>query len=348
MPSNLQHSKLQDVYQSSQICEKLKPYDTVGGEYKLIYRSDNDSNLACYTFVFTKNHVVPATSRKAESFKHKEEYGVDLRTILPCSTISIQTTLRIFLVADEELIVPHDINRVIKRVEQALTKVGSGAMSTEPSLREDLEAVCDELKTVKEKAGSVKRVMPSELGVNTYLLEQLKESLSNTNIALDTPNCGMLVTRSSTSIPDLVMYHRANFCYKDVIRGAVVRVSAPTGSEQEDYETHVMGMMVGDLKPEKPERDLVQLTANMEKLAGELAIRALRKGDIFCKVVIYGLLFTFRDNITQVGRLEMDFLKCMTSASWTKPLTESEAPFDECLSRLVHLMEHPSAILTIT
>ena len=70
--------------------------------------------------------------------------------------------------------------------------------------------------------------------------------------------------------------------------------------------------------------------ARMEKVAAELAYKAARRGKIFSKIVIYGLLVDITTGDTTVGKLIMNFLEAQSTITWSRDTHH----LNECLWRL--------------
>lgn len=85
--------------------------------------------------------------------------------------------------------------------------------------------------------------------------------------------------------------------------------------------------MAGEIKPVgKVQSDRKQLLANMEKMAGELALKAAQTGHLFVKIEIYGLLVDTAGNVL-LGKLIMDFLKLTSKLYWST----DQIRFNDCL-----------------
>ena len=93
----------------------------------------------------------------------------------------------------------------------------------------------------------------------------------------------------------------------------------PDETSDESDDTCLYGA-AGEFKPANRTvaqelADKKQLMANMEMVAGELALRACRMGKIFNKIIIYGVLVD-TEGQAHGAKLNMDFLTTTAQLEW--------------------------------
>lgn len=77
-----------------------------------------------------------------------------------------------------------------------------------------------------------------------------------------------------------------------------------------------------------------QLVSSMERVAGDLAWRAVKAKEIFSIIKIYGLLINAKDETAIVAELVMNFIKMESTLRWC----DKAQDVTDCIHKLRHVL----------
>ena len=149
------------------------------------------------------------------------------------------------------------------------------------------------------------------------------------------------VTKYSSSKEDIIMYNTEKFVSKEgVIGAAILSYNGEEGEddiiEEEEGGYDIVEGVAGELKLDPQEKNQRQLIANMIKVAGDLALIAVKnKQRIFDKIKIYGLLVNCKDGSTQILSLLIDF----PMGERTLQLCKDPQDFNVCIIKLCNALD---------
>ena len=132
------------------------------------------------------------------------------------------------------------------------------------------------------------------------------------------------------------MYHETKFVQKETVSGAACSISGHSDRDDSNKDDNdVISGSTVELKVSSQEARKWQLLACMEKLAAELAIKAVRSKKIFSQIIIYVMLVDCRSGDTDVRKLKMDFSNEST-LTWCR----ESVGFNECLLKVKNILEN--------
>ena len=145
-------------------------------------------------------------------------------------------------------------------------------------------------------------------------------------------NSRLHVTPSSSSREAFAVYHKTNFIKSGTVRGATVFFEALV--DEDTNELYLQGA-VGEMKEvgrsELQEiTDKQQLIANMEKVAGELALKAAKQEKLFSKIEMFSVLVDTAGK-GFIGKLHLNFLERTANMCWS----DQKLEFNDCISRIL-------------
>ena len=174
-------------------------------------------------------------------------------------------------------------------------------------------------------------------------MSQLQSALASKGLEVVVMKNSLHVSRSSTSREDIAMYHKSKYVTKERICGGVFQQlheqeeeEQEEQEEQENYDNWLHGA-AGEMKPvgrsiSQEGNDKKQLLSNMEKVAGELALKAGQNGKVFSNIEMYGFLFDAEGD-TLVAKLVMNFIEVKSELYWS----EEKIGFNNCMQRLCYV-----------
>ena len=240
------------------------------------------------------------------------------------ATVTVKVNFRSVVVSLPEL------ERLTQQLEQCTQQ-----LAHQRDAKADSESLAAQLTTLETGLKNLKK-QPfekfGELAINRHVISQL-QSLDGFSTELVN---NAKVTKSSSSRQDVALYHNTGFMRKDKICGAVV-VSKDEEFKDDNSEEYTIVGVAGELKLDVETGAKVQLVSNMEKVAGDFAVLAVRRGHIFKEIVMYGVLFD-KEGTTSVCKLILNFLTSASTLCWSSDTTS----FDECLASLCSVLR-PSA-----
>ena len=135
-----------------------------------------------------------------------------------------------------------------------------------------------------------------------------------------------------------LLYHRTMYVHHEGVTGAVI--STPSLNQDDNFADDDDDIIVeGSAGADSVRNHRPQLIASMEKVAAELAYKAAKSGNIFSKIVIYGLLVDITTGDTTVGKLIMNFLEAKSTITWSRDTLH----LNECLWRLRQVLSSSNA-----
>ena len=140
----------------------------------------------------------------------------------------------------------------------------------------------------------------------------------------------MNVTPSSSSREDFALYHKTNFIKSGSVRGATAYCEDLV--EEDTNEIYLQGA-VGevDRSESQEKKDKQQLTANTEKVAGDLALKAAQEEKLFSKIEIFGILVDTAGK-GFLAKLHLNFLERTSKVCWS----DQKLEFNDCISRILY------------
>ena len=86
-----------------------------------------------------------------------------------------------------------------------------------------------------------------------------------------------------------------------------------------------------DRSESQGKKDKQQLTANTEKVAGDLALKAAQEEKLFSKIEIFGILVDTAGK-GFLAKLHLNFLECTSKVCWS----DQKLEFNDCISRILY------------
>ena len=169
------------------------------------------------------------------------------------------------------------------------------------------------------------------------MVSQLQSAFASKGLEVVVMKNSLHVSRSSTSREDIAIYHKSKYVTKERICGGVFQQlheqEEEEQEEQENYDNWLHGA-AGEMKPvgRSIGNDKKQLLSNMEKVAGELALKAGQIGKVFSNIEMYGFLFDAEGD-TLVAKLVMNFVEVKSELYWS----EEKIGFNNCMQRLCYV-----------
>ena len=296
-------------YFPTELCENLAQ------NYQGFYRSVLHKPKTFF-FHFAKEDCRPASSAVEEDFIFSV-HTKSLAEVFPQSSHPADTVVHL-----EWICIPKEVVAAMKM------KLESGS-----------ELEVEDVKKSLEFSSTPQPLY--ELPVNRLLFEEIKNHALFANFVIRSQDqSGKLpLCRSFSSREDLSMYHETKFVQKETVRGAACSISGHSDRDDSDKDVNddiiISGSTV-ELKVSSREAHKWQLLACMEKLAAELAIKAVRSKMIFSQIIIYGMLVDCRSGDTDVGKLNMDFLSNESTLIWCR----ESVGFNECLLKVKNILEN--------
>ena len=261
-----------------------------------------------FFFVFERRDIT-AASKALRSFVRKERLVVRIDEILSCPSDHTSTLVTIHF---QFAIIPCN---VLNRVQSILANQSDRAL---PLLEE-----------------AIKNPPLGELAINKYVVSQLQSALASKGLEVVVMKNSLHVSRSSTSREDIAIYHKSKYVTKERICGGVFQqLHEQEEEEQENYDNWLRGAAgepVGRSISQEG-NDKKQLLSNMEKVAGELALKAGQNGKVFSSIEMYGFLFDAEGD-TLVAKLVMNFVEVKSELYWS----EEKIGFNNCMQRLCYV-----------
>ena len=289
-------------YTPRELCQKL---DTSRqGKYK-----KHQSFPPIFFFSFAKNELKPATSVQMGDFTIRKE-ETTLQNILPPPHQSVVVAA----VHINLILLPRDIVSKLRDL-YAMAENGVIEVREVKTVLADVLSCSDVSELVNIPELSVNKFVINELQHHELFSDFVIKSQGTDSVAKEGQFC-----QSSSSREDLLLYHSTRYVHNEGVTGAAI--STP----QDDDDIIVEGeFKTGSVVSHRP-----QLIASMEKVAAELACKAADGGQIFSKIVIYGLLVDITTGNTTVGKLIMNFLEAQSTITWSRDFL----PLNQCLWRL--------------
>ena len=347
-------------YTPRELCKKL---DTSRqGKYK-----KHQSFPPIFFFSFAKKELKPATSVKMCDFPIRKEettlqnilpplreslresvVAVHINWIgLPWDKVSKLRELRDLLAKAEndcfgevrpESVVAVHINWIglpwdkvskLRELRDLLAKAENDCFGEVITVLDDVLSCCDVSKLVNVPELAVNKFMVNELQHHELFSDFVIKSQGTDSVAKEEQLC-----RSSSSMEDLLLYHSTRYVHNEEgVTGAVISTPSFNHDDKDDDDIIVEGS-ADSVRNHRP-----QLIASMEKVAAELAYKAAKSGNIFSKIVIYGLLVDITTGNTTVGKLIMNFLEAKSTITWSRDTLHLNA----CLWRLRQVLSSSNA-----
>ena len=280
-------------YALSEVCCKVRPVDVEEGHFKLVHVQPQ---IVC--FVLARRDVVGA-SKATRDFLGTHNW---VECVLCCPH---DPPAGPPLMHFDFWLIP---DSVMKEVQHTAT---TATTSTELAQRLVMECV--------------KNPPLGELAINRFIVWQLQRVLGNKGLKVSCLTSDLFVTCSSSSRVDLAIFHETNFIVEKNLHGVAIHQPDEKSDESDDSDDTCLYGAAGELKlaDRTAAQELAakkQLMANMEMVAGELALRACRMEKIFNKIIIYGVLVD-TEGQAHGAKLNMDFLTTTAQLEWNTKST---------------------------